>query len=78
MASIHFKQGKTGARTYYVVVSQFGRHKWLKAGNQHDAKILQKQIEGLAKSERSDKLGISIHDKRIDDFFREYLENVKV
>lgn len=78
MASIQSKKGSNGALTHYIVVSQLGRRKWLKAGNLHDAKILKKQIESLAASDRVDKLGLAISDKRIDDFFREYLDYVRI
>ncbi|MDD5425326.1 MAG: hypothetical protein PHN52_02400, partial [candidate division Zixibacteria bacterium] len=59
MASIHFKKSRSGQKIYYVVVSLKGRHKWIKAGSQKDAKILKKHIESLAESERFEKLGFT-------------------
>jgi hypothetical protein len=40
MASIHAKVDKQGKKTYYVVVSCQGRHKWLKAGSYTEARRL--------------------------------------
>ena len=78
MASIHFKKGKSGKRTYYVVVSAQGKHKWIKAGTQKEATVLKSHIESLENSQRMEKLGIVAHDRRIDDFFQEYADNVKL
>lgn len=78
MASIHFKKSRSGQKIYYVVVSLKGRHKWIKAGSQKDARILKKHIESLAESERFEKLGFTARDIRIDDFFQDYLNHVRL
>ena len=70
MASIQFKNLKKG-KVYFVVVSLAGKHKWIKAGTLKDAKILQKQIESLENSQRMEKLGLTVHTARIDDFFQD-------
>jgi integrase len=78
MASIQAKAGKNGRKVYYVVVSLRGKHKWLRAGTQQQAKILKREIETLAESQKIEKLGLTRKEKRIDDFFSEYMEYVKV
>jgi integrase len=78
MASIHFKKGKDSRRTHFVVVSFQGKHKWIRAGSLADAKRLKKEIEGLSENDRFEKLGLSVRDKRIDDFFVEYIEYVRL
>lgn len=78
MASIHSKAGKNGKKTFYVVVSQNGRRKWIRAGTLRTAKILKKEIDDLTESQRVEKLGITAVDKRIDEFFKEYLSYVRV
>jgi len=78
MASIQFKRGKNGRRTHFVVVSFQGKHKWIRAGSLADAKRLRKELEGLAENERFEKLGLSVREKRIDDFFAEYIEHVRL
>ncbi len=78
MASIQAKSGKKGKKTYYVVVSYHGKHKWLKAGSLKDARILRKQIESMEESRRLEKLGLSATDKRIDDFLQEYTDHVRL
>ncbi len=76
MASVQFKKGQNGKKTFYVVFSHRGRHRWIKAGSQADAKRLKKEIESMAENQRLEKLGITTRNKRIDDFFREYLEYI--
>ncbi|RKX26303.1 MAG: hypothetical protein DRP45_03830 [Candidatus Zixiibacteriota bacterium] len=66
MASIQSKTGKSGKKTYYVVVSFTGRHKWIRAGSQRDAKLLRREIESMEESKRLEKLGLSRRNKRID------------
>lgn len=78
MASIQSKKNKTGKKTYYVVVSIAGRHKWIRAGTLQDAKVLKKKVENLGESERRDKLGISTTQKRIDSLFQDYLDYVRL
>ncbi|MEP0828371.1 MAG: tyrosine-type recombinase/integrase [bacterium] len=78
MASIQSKKTKAGVKIYYVVASVKGCHKWIKAGTQADAKVLKKKIEALNATERLEKLGISSRDKRIDEFFQEYLDHVRL
>lgn len=78
MASIHFKKRKSGQRTYYVVVCRPGGHKWIKGGSLKDAKILKKEIESLEKSKRIEKLGLVNEKKRIDVFFQEYADYVRL
>jgi integrase len=78
MASIHAKTGKAGKKTYYVVICHQGRHKWIKAGTLRDAKILKREIESLENSKRMEKLGLAGRQKRIDDFFQEYADHVRL
>jgi integrase len=78
MASIQSKKTKSGKRTYYVVVSQDGRHKWLRAGGLHAAKAMKREVESMQDSERLERLGFGKRERRIDDFFVEYLEYVKL
>jgi integrase len=78
MASIQSKKGRNGKKTYYVVVSLQGKHKWIRAGTQQQAKILKKDIESLQDSQKIEKLGLTRTEKRIDDFFTEYVEYVTV
>jgi hypothetical protein len=56
MASIQFKKSRTGKKSYYVVVSFSGKHKWIKAGTQKEAEILKRRIESLENSQRVEKL----------------------
>ena len=77
MASIQSKKGKSGKKTHYVVISHRGGHKWIKAGSPRDAKILKKEIESLENSKRMEKLGLSTHDIRIDDFFQKYADYIR-
>jgi len=78
MASIQTKTGKAGKKTYYVVVSHSGGHKWIKAGTLRDAKILRKEIESLENSKRVEKFGLTGTQKRVDDFFQEYADHVRL
>jgi len=77
MASIQFKQLKKG-KVYYVVVSLAGKHKWLKAGSLANAKKLKKQIESLEKSQQMEKLGLTANTVRIDNFFQDYADYVRL
>ncbi|MEE9443095.1 MAG: hypothetical protein V3V99_10570 [candidate division Zixibacteria bacterium] len=78
MPSIQFKKSKTGKRTYYVVVSYRGKHKWIKAGTQKQAKELAGKIDSLRNSERLKKPGLATKDKNIDDFLQEYISHMKL
>ena len=78
MASVQFKKSKTGKKTYYVVVSYNSKHKWLKAGTLSDAKKLKTQIESLEKSQRMEKLGLTANTVRIDNFFQDYADYVRL
>ena len=78
MASIQAKKGKNGKKTYYVVVSVQGKHRWIRAGTQQQAKILKREIESLQESQKIEKLGLTRTEKRTDDFFTEYVEYVTV
>lgn len=78
MASIQSKKSKSGKRTYYVVVSQDGRHKWLRAGGLHAAKAMKREVESMQDSERRERLGFGKRAKRIDAFFTEYLDYVRL
>jgi len=78
VASIQSKRGKHGRKTFYVVVSAAGKHRWLNAGSLKDAQAFKKKIDGMAASERLEKLGIAPREKRIDSFFQEYLDNVRL
>ena len=76
MASIQFKKGKGGKKVYYVVVSLSGRHKWIRAGTQQQARVLKKNIENLQENQKVEKLGLTRREKRIEAFFSEYLDYV--
>lgn len=78
MASIQFKKNKEGKKTFYVVVSLRGRHKWLKAGTLSDARKLKKQVESLEESKRIEKLGLVPRSIRTDDFFQNFTDYVKL
>lgn len=78
MASIQFKKNKEGKKTFYVVVSLRGRHKWLKAGTLSDARKLKKQVESLEQSKRIEKLGLVPRSIRIDDFFQNFADYVRL
>ena len=78
MASIQSKTGKSGSKTYYVVVSDFGKHKWLKAGSYSDAKKLKRQVERLTHQQKLDGFGPEVVEIRIDDFIKQYLDHVKL
>lgn len=78
MASIQQKLSKSGEKTFYVVVSFAGRHRWIKAGTASDAKKLKKDIEALENSQRIEKLGLTTKRVRIDDFLEEYTEHVRL
>jgi integrase len=78
MASIQFKKSLKGQKIYYVVVSFRGKHKWIKAGSQIDAKELKRKIESMENSQRLEKLGLSPLDKRVDDLFQEYANHLKL
>jgi integrase len=77
MASIQSKEKVSGKKTFYVVISHRGGHKWIKAGNLRGAKILKKEIESLENSKRVEKLGLSANDIRIDDFFKKYADYIR-
>jgi len=51
---------------------------WIRAGSQKDARELKRKIEFLENSKRLEKLGLSPLDKRIDYFFQEYSDHVKL
>ncbi|PJA26590.1 MAG: hypothetical protein CO189_10055 [candidate division Zixibacteria bacterium CG_4_9_14_3_um_filter_46_8] len=78
MASIHFKISESGKRTYYVVQSFGGKRKWIKAGTLQDAKLIKKHLESLDKSQRMEKLGVSVKEIRIDSFFQKYSDHIKL
>lgn len=78
MSSVQSKRGGVGKKTFYVVVSVAGKRKWLKAGTLKNAQALKKKIDSMASLERLEKLGISTREKRIDNFFQEYLDNVRL
>ncbi|MCH7691712.1 MAG: hypothetical protein IIA17_11815, partial [candidate division Zixibacteria bacterium] len=78
MASIQSKIGKSGSKTYYVVVSYFGKHKWVKAGSNSDAKKLKRQLEKLTNQQRLQGFGAEVVEIRIDDFFHQFLDHVKL
>lgn len=74
MASIQAQKAQNGKKTYYVVVCVSDKHKWVKAGTLQQAKVLKREIEALQESQRIEKLGLTRRDKRIDDFFQEYMD----
>lgn len=76
MASIQSKRSKAGQRVFYVVVAENGRRKWLKAGTVAEARNLKRSIESLSVQERVSKLGLSINECKIDDFFQDYVNRV--
>ncbi len=78
MSSVQSKRGGVGKKTFYVVVSVAGKRKWLKAGTLKDAQALKKKIDSMASIERLERLGIATREKRIDNFFQEYLDNVRL
>jgi len=78
MASIQSKKSRVGKKTYYVVVSLAGKHKWLKAGTLKDAKLLKKALEAQSDQERLSRLGISARDRKIDEFLQEYLDTIRL
>jgi len=78
MASLQFKKNKAGKKTFYVVVSLKGRHKWLKAGTLVDARKLKKQIDSLEESKRIEKLGFTSRSIRVDDFFQNFADYVRL
>lgn len=78
MASVQAKKGKNGKKTHYVVVSHAGKHKWLRTGTMQQAKILKREIDSLEQSRRAEKLGLSTREIRIDDFFQEYADYVRL
>lgn len=78
MASIQSKKSTTGGKTFYVVVSFGGKHKWIKAGTLGDAKKMKRQIESLENSQRIEKLGLTQQTVRIDDFFQDYADHVRL
>jgi len=78
MASIQCKKTKTGKKIYYVVVSAGGKHKWLKAGTQVDARKMKRQVESLQASELFEKLGLSKEQVRIDDFFQQFIDHTRL
>ncbi|MFH1372217.1 MAG: hypothetical protein ABII79_00245 [bacterium] len=78
MASIHHKKGKGGKKVYYVVVAAGPTRKWLKAGALRDARVLKQQIEEMKNSERVEKLGLVSRNRRIDSFFQDYADYVKL
>ncbi len=78
MASIQSKTSKRGKKTFYVVVSYAGKRKWLKAGTQTDARKLKSQVESLENSRRLEKLGLTQKSVRIDDFFADFLDHVRL
>ncbi len=78
MASIQFKKGKSGRKVYYVVVSREGKRKWLRAGTLNNARNLKREIDSLTDVQRVEKLGISSVEKRIDEFFGDYIKYVEL
>lgn len=78
MASVQAKTGKAGKKTYYVVVAIKGKHRWIRAGTQKEAKILKREIEALEESKRIEKLGFTHRNKKIDLFFQEYADHIKL
>ena len=64
--------------TYYVVVSIRGKRKWIKAGTKQQAKKLKSQVESLEENQRIEKLGLTSKRVRIDDFFKDYLDYVRL
>ena len=78
MASLQSKTSKDGKTTHYVVLAVGGKRKWIKAGSHNEAKKLLKQIESLEDSKRNEKLGLSTRDVRVDEFFQEYAEHVRL
>jgi len=78
MASIQHKKGTGGKKVYYVVIAIGPARKWLKAGTLKDAKVLLRQIEELKNSDRIQKLGLVSRNRRIDSFFQEYTDYVKL
>jgi integrase len=78
VASIQAKKTESGSKTHYVVVSHAGKHKWIRAGSLKAARLLKREIEALAETERLQRFGFGTRVKRVDTFFQEYLENVRL
>lgn len=78
MASIHSKKTKSGQTIYYVVVSSGGLKRWLKAGSLQAAKLLKKTVEAMSASERIAKFAVGTPDRRIDEFFQEFIDRVRL
>jgi len=72
------RKPRPAKKTYYVVVSAGGRHKWLKAGTQADAKKIKRQVESLQISELFERLGLSKEQVRIDDFFQQFIDHTRL
>ena len=60
MGSIQYKRSKTGNKVYYVVEPIGDKRKWIKAGTLKDAQKLKRQLASLEKSQRIEKLGLTI------------------
>ena len=79
IASIQTKTSKANSKTFYVVLSINGKHKWLKAGaSLSDAKKLKKQVESLERSKQIEKLGLNQETIKIDDFFQQYVDYARL
>jgi integrase len=78
MASIQYKISQKGIKTYYVIEPIGGTRKWLKAGSLKDAQKLKHHLESLGKSERIEKLGLTQTQVKIDDFFQQYADHVRL
>ncbi len=78
MASIHSKKTRSGQTVYYVVVSSGGLKKWLKAGTLQAARLLRKSVEAMSASDRIAKFAVGTPERRIDEFFQEFIDRVKL
>ena len=74
MASIQSKFGKSGKKTFYVVLSILGKKKWIKAGTRQNALIIKKQLEKLETSQIIDKLNFTPNSISLKEFINKYLE----
>lgn len=78
MASIQKKTLKSGEVSHYVVIANGRKRKWIKAANLTQAKKIKRKVEALEKSQVIEKLGLEENTIRIDSFFQEFAEHVKL
>jgi len=78
MASIQSKITAKGRKVFYVVAAVGQKRKWIRAGTRRDAEKLKKRVESMAASDRLERLGLSEREARIDRFFQDYADYVRM